>query len=63
MSADGEILARRYKRERLARIQAEEIAENKSRELYLKGLELERSLAQTNRSKQEIETLHKALEA
>lgn len=63
MSADGEILARRYKRERLARLQAEEIAENKSRELYLKGLELERSLAQTNRTKQEIETLHKALES
>jgi transcriptional regulator with GAF, ATPase, and Fis domain len=63
VSADGEILARRYKREKLARMQAEEIAENKSRELYLKGLELERSLAQTNRTKQEIETLHKALEA
>ena len=63
MSADSEILARRYKREKLARLQAEEIAENKSRELYLKGLELERSLEVIGRTKREIETLHRALEA
>jgi len=43
VSTESEIHARRYKREKLARLQAEGIAENKSRELYLKGLELEHS--------------------
>ncbi len=63
MSTESEIHARRYKREKLARLQAEGIAENKSRELYLKGLELEHSLEVISRTKREIETLHGALEA
>jgi diguanylate cyclase (GGDEF)-like protein len=63
MSEEIEFLRRRLERERLARKQAEQIAEEKSRALFLKGEDLERSLTEERKTRQEIEMLLSALEA
>jgi diguanylate cyclase (GGDEF)-like protein len=52
-----ELLRRRLLREKSARLQAEKIAEEKSRELYLKSQELERALEEEGRLKLELEKL------
>jgi diguanylate cyclase (GGDEF)-like protein len=57
MGLDLEGLRRRLEREKAARRQAEEIAEEKSRDLYLKSLELEKALAEESRLKSELERL------
>jgi diguanylate cyclase (GGDEF)-like protein len=57
MRNELEILRKRYERERLIRRQAEQIAEDKSRELYIKGQELEKAIAAEKLAKQEIERL------
>jgi diguanylate cyclase (GGDEF)-like protein len=63
MSEDIEFLRRRLERERLARKQAEQIAEEKSRELFLKGEDLESALKEERKARKEIEMLRSALEA
>jgi diguanylate cyclase (GGDEF)-like protein len=63
MSDELEILRRRLEREKLSRKQAEHIAEEKSRELYIKSRDLEKALSAESRLKNEIETLLNALEA
>jgi diguanylate cyclase (GGDEF)-like protein len=61
---DGEeVLRRRLDRERKARLEAERIIESKSRELYEKGLELERAAAAERQARREAETLRDALVA
>jgi diguanylate cyclase (GGDEF)-like protein len=62
MSEEIEFLRRRLERERLARKQAEHIAEEKSRELFLKGTDLEHALNEERTTRQKIETLLSALE-
>jgi diguanylate cyclase (GGDEF)-like protein len=57
------ILRRRFERERLARKEAENVAERKSRELYIKSLELESAVAAERCARQEVETLLHALES
>ena len=57
MNNELELLRRRWEREKAARRQAEEIAEEKSRDLYLKSLELEKALAEESRLKDELEQL------
>lgn len=57
MNDELEILRRRYERERKIRMQAEQIAEDKSRELFIKGQELEKAIAAERLAKQEIERL------
>lgn len=52
MSGEPDLLRRRLEREKLIRRQAEKIAEDKSRELYLKGAEREKALASERRAKQ-----------
>ncbi|MBU1053994.1 MAG: sensor domain-containing diguanylate cyclase [Proteobacteria bacterium] len=56
------VLRRRLERERLARKQAEQIAEENSRALFLKGEDLESALALERKTRKEIETLLSALE-
>ena len=63
MSEDIAFLRRRLERERLARKQAEHIAEEKSRALFLKGEDLESALTEERKARKEIETLRSALEA
>ena len=62
MGDESELLKRRLQREKSIRLQAEKIAEEKSRELYIKGLELERALQAESLAKKEIETLYKEVE-
>lgn len=57
MDNELELLRRRWEREKAARRQAEAIAEEKSRDLYLKGRELEKALAEESRLKSELEQL------
>lgn len=57
-----ELLKRRYQRERNIRQQAEKIAEEKSRELFLKSMELEKALKAESQARQEIESLYKEVE-
>ena len=57
MNSELEILRKRYERERLIRRQAEQIAEDKSRELFIKGQELEKAIAGEQAAKREIERL------
>jgi len=63
MSDDLVLLRRRLEREKLARRQAEQIAEEKSRAIYVKSRELEEALAAESRMKNEVELLLNALEA
>ena len=56
MGDEIELLKRRLQREKNIRQQAEKIAEEKSRELYIKGLELEKSLQAESQARKEIET-------
>jgi diguanylate cyclase (GGDEF)-like protein len=62
VSDDIEILKRRLEREKRIRQQAEKIAEEKSRELYVKGVELQKALEAESRSRKEIETLYQEVE-
>ncbi len=57
-----EILKRRLQREKNIRQQAEKIAEEKSRELYLKSEELKNSLQAEEQARKEIEILYKKVE-
>jgi diguanylate cyclase (GGDEF)-like protein len=57
------ILTRRLARERLARKAAEEIAENKSRELFLRGQELAQALDAETTARAETQALLRALES
>jgi diguanylate cyclase (GGDEF)-like protein len=57
-----ELLHRRLERERLGRKQAEQIIEEKSREIYIKSQELERALAAERQARSEAETLLQAFE-
>jgi len=57
-----EILKRRLQREKNIRQQAEKIAEEKSRELYLKSEELKNSLQAEEKVRKEIEVLYKEVE-
>ena len=57
MNDEAELYQRRYERERTARKSAEQIAEDKSRELYLKGQELSEAVASAQTAKQETEML------
>jgi diguanylate cyclase (GGDEF)-like protein len=54
---EGELYRRRFLREREARRQAEAIIEAKSRELYLKGQELERAIVAERLARREVERL------
>jgi diguanylate cyclase (GGDEF)-like protein len=63
MSEEIAFLRRRLERERLARKQAEQIAEEKSRALFLKGEDLESALTEERKARKEIEMLRSALEA
>ena len=58
-----ELLKRRLARERVARKHAEQIIEEKSRELYARSLELEQTVAAERRARSEVETLLQAFEA
>lgn len=62
MSDEIELLKRRYQRERNIRQQAEKIAEEKSRELYLKSIELKKALQAEGQARKEIETLYQEVE-
>ena len=57
-----ELLKRRLQREKNIRQQAEMIAEEKSRELYLKGEELKNALQAEEQTRKEIEILYKEVE-
>lgn len=57
MNDELEILRKRYARERLIRKQAEQIAEDKSRELFVKGQQLEEAIAAERLARQEVERL------
>lgn len=63
MNEEIVLLRRRLERERLARKQAEQIAEEKSRALFLKGEDLERALTAERKTRKTIETLLNALKA
>ena len=63
MDDESGLLRRRLDRERLARKAAERITEERSRELYFQGQELERAAAAERRARGEAETLRDALEA
>jgi len=63
MDDERDLLRRRLDREKAARKQAEQIAEEKSRTIYVKSRELEKALLAESRLKQEVEMLLKALEA
>jgi diguanylate cyclase (GGDEF)-like protein len=62
MGDEIELLKRRLQREKNIRQQAEKIAEEKSRELYLKGMELENALQAESQAKKEIEALYQEVE-
>jgi diguanylate cyclase (GGDEF)-like protein len=53
----SEIFRRRFEREREARKQAEKIIEEKSRELYIKNIELERLAESERKARLEVERL------
>lgn len=57
-----ELLKRRFQRERNIRQQAEKIAEEKSRELYLKSVELKNALQAEAQARKEIETLYQEVD-
>lgn len=57
-----ELLTRRLKREKNIRLQAEKIAEEKSRELYLSGIELQNALDSEAKARKKIEHLYKKVE-
>ena len=57
-----ELLERRFQREKNIRQQAEKIAEEKSRELYLKGVDLKNALQAEGQARKEIETLYREVE-
>lgn len=61
--ADAPQLARRYVRERTARLEAERIAEQATRRLYLQGERLAAALVQERALRDELESLLAALEA
>ena len=61
MDNDFELLRRRYERERLARKQSEQIAEEESREIFLKSQELARATIAEHAAKQEAELLLRSL--
>lgn len=63
MSEELSLLRRRFERERLARKQAESIAETKSRELFVKSQELESIAKAEQKSRHEIELLLRAFES
>lgn len=63
MDKQIELLRRRLHRERRSRKEAEQIIEEKSRELYHKSLELQRIVAAESRARSEVETLWAALVA
>lgn len=62
MVDDIELLKRRLQREKNIRQQAETIAEEKSRELYLKGVELKNALQAESEARKEIEALYEQVE-
>ncbi len=62
MGSEVDLLKRRLQRERNIRQQAEKIAEEKSRELYLKGVELKNALRAEGQARKEIETLYQEVE-
>ena len=62
MTAKTELLQRRLAREVKARKQAEAFLEAKSRELWLKGQELEQAMAAERQARREAEILHTALQ-
>jgi diguanylate cyclase (GGDEF)-like protein len=62
MGDEIELLKRRLQREKSIRLQAEKIAEEKSRELYLKGIELKTALQAEAQARKEIETLYQEVE-
>ena len=57
-----EILKRRLQREKNIRLQVEKIAEERSRELYLKNVELQNALLAESNAKKELETLYKKVD-
>ncbi len=63
MNEENSLHRRRFERERLARKQAENIAEKKSREHYIKSQALEKAAQAEREARQEVETLLHALEA
>ena len=63
MDNQVKLLYRRLDRERLARKEAEKIIEEKSRELYIKNQELERTAAAESQARKKAEILRNALEA
>ena len=63
MDNQVELIQRRLARERVARKQAEHIIEEKSRELYIKSQELERTAAAERQARGEAETMLQAFEA
>jgi len=62
MVDENDLLKRRLQREKSIRQQAEKIAEDKSRELYIKGQELEKALQAESLARKEIEALYKEVE-
>jgi diguanylate cyclase (GGDEF)-like protein len=62
MGNEIELLKRRLQREKNIRQQAEKIAEEKSRELYVKGLELEKALKAESGVRKKIEVLYQEVE-
>lgn len=63
MSEELNLLRRRFDRERLARKQAENIAEVKSRELFVKSQELEKTAGAERKARREVELLLRAFES
>lgn len=63
MDNQVELLQRRLTRERVARKQAEQIIEEKSRQLYIKSQELERTAAAERQARGEAEIMLQAFEA
>lgn len=62
MGDEIELLKRRLQREKNIRQQAEKIAEEKSRELYLKSVDLENALQAAGQTKKKIESLYQEVE-
>lgn len=62
MDEEIEVLKRRLQREKNIRQQAERIAEETSRELYLKGEELKNALQAESLARKEIETIYQEVE-
>ncbi len=63
MSTDIEILQKRLEREKLARKQAERIAEDNSRDLFKKSQALENALTAERKAKAELQVLFNTLKA